>query len=212
MTDCTTLAPSAHDAPEAIGRLLGDHGWAVWPDFLDQHTITCLAGELIALRQEDELRQAGVGRSGNRTLHPEIRGDRIAWLGDGAASPAQRTYLERIEGLRLAINARLFLGLFEFEGHFALYPPGAFYRKHLDRFQGTTARTVTCVLYLNPDWAATDGGQLRLYLDESGEGAFVDIAPTAGTLVAFLSERFFHEVLPAGRERMSLTGWFKTRS
>jgi SM-20-related protein len=37
------------------------------------------------------------------------------------------------------------------------------------------------------------------------------VAPVGGTLVAFLSERFHHEVLPARRERYSLTGWFTRR-
>jgi len=37
------------------------------------------------------------------------------------------------------------------------------------------------------------------------------VHPTGGTLVLFLSERFAHEVLPAKRERLSLTGWFKSR-
>ena len=35
--------------------------------------------------------------------------------------------------------------------------------------------------------------------------------PEGGTLVCFLSDRFHHEVLPARRERLSITGWF-TRS
>ena len=38
-----------------------------------------------------------------------------------------------------------------------------------------------------------------------------DVAPTAGTLVVFLSGDVPHEVLAAGRERLSLTGWFRRR-
>jgi SM-20-related protein len=37
------------------------------------------------------------------------------------------------------------------------------------------------------------------------------VLPEGGTLVCFLSDRFHHEVLPARRERLSVTGWF-TRS
>jgi SM-20-related protein len=40
----------------------------------------------------------------------------------------------------------------------------------------------------------------------------VDVAPRGGTLVAFLSGTFHHEVLPATRERLSVTGWLKVRS
>ena len=39
----------------------------------------------------------------------------------------------------------------------------------------------------------------------------VDVLPQGGRLVAFLSDRFEHEVLPARRERMSFTGWFRRR-
>jgi SM-20-related protein len=63
------------------------------------------------------------------------------------------------------------------------------------------------VLYLNEGWRAEDGGALRLYLPDGPH----DVSPCAPTLVAFLSERFEHEVLPARRERLSLTGWFGRR-
>jgi SM-20-related protein len=64
------------------------------------------------------------------------------------------------------------------------------------------------VLYLNELWPAEQGGQLRLYLDEERT---MEIMPRGGTLVAFLSDRFEHEVLPATRERLSLAGWFRRR-
>ena len=35
--------------------------------------------------------------------------------------------------------------------------------------------------------------------------------PQAGTLALFLSGEMPHEVLPATRERLSLTGWFRRR-
>ena len=72
-------------------------------------------------------------------------------------------------------------------------------------------RTLTTVLYLNPDWQSADGGQLRIYTDPDYPGRYQEVQPLAGTLVAFLSARFEHEVMPASRERLSLTGWFKRR-
>jgi SM-20-related protein len=106
------------------------------------------------------------------------------------------------------LNRELQLGLFDFECHFAIYPAGTRYGRHLDRFKSDARRALSCVLYLNPDWREADGGQLRLYLDESHS---VDVMPRAGTLVTFLSQRFEHEVLPATRERLSLAGWFRRR-
>jgi SM-20-related protein len=70
---------------------------------------------------------------------------------------------------------------------------------------------LSIALYLNADWRAEDGGALRLYLEAAGRAPYADIAPVGGTLVAFRSERFPHAVLPARRERLSLTGWFRRR-
>jgi len=30
-----------------------------------------------------------------------------------------------------------------------------------------------------------------------------------GTIVCFMSDEFWHEVLPANKTRMSITGWFR---
>jgi SM-20-related protein len=125
---------------------------------------------------------------------------------------AQRDCLDALEALRRALNRELQLGLFEFEGHFAAYPPDAFYRRHRDSQEGAGARVVSCVLYLNHAWRPEDGGQLRLYLEASDSENCRDVLPEGGTLVCFLSQRFWHEVLPATRVRHSLTGWFRQRA
>ena len=57
-------------------------------------------------------------------------------------------------------------------------------------------------------WQAEHGGALRLYLADGRED---DVLPQAGTLALFLSSEMPHEVLPATRERLSLTGWFRRR-
>jgi SM-20-related protein len=38
-----------------------------------------------------------------------------------------------------------------------------------------------------------------------------DLLPLAGNLLLFNSAQLAHEVLPARRERLSLTGWFRRR-
>jgi SM-20-related protein len=183
-------------------------GWSVTPDFIPLQVIEKLAGETLQLKQEHALRPAGVGKGAKHAVNTEIRGDFILWLEQPDLTVAQRDYLAWLEELRMAANAGLQLGLFEFEGHLASYPSGSFYRKHLDCFQNDSLRTLTCILYLNHNWNIVDGGQLRLYLDQEKH---IDVLPQGGTLVTFLSDRFWHEVLPASRERMSITGWFKTR-
>lgn len=197
---------------ERIARELGESGWSVCADFLPPEQIAALAGELRGRWTEGGFRAAGVGSGAQHQLQPDIRSDRVCWLDETAQTPAQAPYLAALEELRLAINRELFLGLFDFEGHMAIYPPGSFYRRHLDQFQGVAHRKVSAILYLNDIWQAEDGGQLRIYLDESENGNFIDVLPQGGTLACFLSERFYHEVLPATRERLSVTGWFRVRS
>ena len=70
------------------------------------------------------------------------------------------------------------------------------------------ARIVTIVLYLNSHWDGRTGGELRLFDATFGHR---DIAPLGGRLVCFLTEGREHEVLPARRTRLSLTGWFRSR-
>ncbi len=136
-----------------------------------------------------------------------IRGDSIQWLEHGQSAPSDG-YLQAMDELRSALNQALYLGLEDFECHFACYPPGAFYQKHLDRFRDDDRRTVTAVYYLNEAWQTEHGGALRLYLADDTE---LDVLPSAGTLVLFISAELPHEVLPATRERLSLTGWFRRR-
>lgn len=209
---CAVAQPLTEPGPVAgIIAALAGQGWGVTPDFLDAQLVDELRVELAARRAAGGFRHAGVGRGAQREVRPEIRTDRVCWLDPLDCTPAQTRYLAALEQLRQALNAGLYLGLFDFEAHLAVYPPGTYYRKHLDQFAGIGTRRVTCVLYLNPDWQDSDGGQLRLYTAADDPSHYEDIAPQGGTLVTFLSARFLHEVLPAYRDRFSITGWFRTR-
>ena len=117
-----------------------------------------------------------------------------------------------MDELRIDLNRALLLGLEDLEAHYALYPAGARYARHRDRFHDDDARVLSSVLYLNPDWRANDGGALRLHLGADAQNPHMDIYPTLGTLVLFLSAELEHEVLPASRERLSIAGWFRNRS
>ena len=95
-----------------------------------------------------------------------------------------------------------------FEAHYAVYEPDGFYKRHLDSFRGARNRVLSSVLYLNRDWHASDGGQLRIYAPDS-EGVVETVQPEFGTLAVFLSEDIPHEVVPARRERFSIAGWHR---
>ncbi|SFX29513.1 2OG-Fe(II) oxygenase [Marinospirillum alkaliphilum] len=180
--------------------------WFVAEHYLPEALCTDLLADLQQLHQAAQLSPAGVGRGQEHLLNENIRGDYTHWL-DGS-TPAQQAYLAIMRELKDTLNRELFLGLFEYECHYAFYPPGAFYQKHLDSFRGRSNRKVTTVLYLNPDWQPADAGEMRVYHPDTGL-PLLDVPPRSGTLVCFLSEEIPHEALPTTANRASIAGWFR---
>ncbi|CAD5105805.1 2OG-Fe(II) oxygenase [Zestomonas carbonaria] len=189
---------------------LASRGWSRQRIFLPDDLTLELANECHERANRGALTPAAIGRGAGQQVREGVRGDRIQWLEAGQSAACDR-YLELMDGLRQALNQGLYLGLADFESHFACYPPGAFYQRHLDRFRDDDRRTVSALVYLNRDWLPEHGGALRLYLDEDGVERSEDILPLGGSLVVFLSGELPHEVLPASRERLSLAGWFRRR-
>ncbi|MGK5048774.1 2OG-Fe(II) oxygenase [Janthinobacterium sp. GB4P2] len=183
-------------------------GWHMQEHFISPELSRQLAAECVQSMLSGKMKGAGVGSGHAPLLQPDIRGDHIAWLEAGRSEACDR-YLERMEALRQVLNRELFLGLDEYESHFALYASGAFYRPHLDRFRDDDKRTVSVVLYLNDGWLPEHGGALRLHPQD---GDHVDIAPEAGRMAMFLSGEMLHEVLPTARQRLSIAGWFRRRA
>lgn len=112
-----------------------------------------------------------------------------------------------MEEIRLAVNRYLYLGLFEYEAHFAKYEQGDFYQKHLDSFRGQENRKLTTVFYLNDTWQEGNGGELVMY--DLQDQHLQTVQPKGGRLVVFLSEQFPHEVLTSHVDRFSIAGWFR---
>ena len=187
---------------------LAERGFGIVDEFVDARLLGSLRDRCRELHAAGALRPARVGRGTNQKLVPEVRGDFISWL-QTPERDAEQSLLSRLDELRVSLNRALMTGLEDFQGHFAVYPQGASYARHFDRLVGSDLRAISAVLYLNDDWIEEDGGQLRMYL---GGGRSQDVLPKGGRLVAFLSDRFEHEVLPARRERLSFTGWFRRRS
>ena len=196
---------------ELISDRIERDGWVAIPSFIAPGMVDALGEECVRLAAQGSFHDAAIGSGADRKMAEDVRADQILWLEQSGSSEAQKECPDRFEELRLKLNRELQLGLFEFECHFARYTPGAFYRKHLDQFSRDSRRRLSSILYLNSNWQSEDGGELRLYLERKPVSGHVDIQPDGGTLVLFLSDRFPHEVLPAKRERLSLTGWFKTR-
>jgi SM-20-related protein len=185
---------------------LAGPGYGAVAGFVGPEQVRALAAAIARRDAAGEFRAAAVGAGENRAVRPQIRGDRICWLLQ-AEDAAEREILARLDALRVELNRTLMLGVVDFECHYAIYPCGARYARHLDRSPRGAERVVSVVLYLNDGWGAADGGELVI----TAEDRELVVPPAGGTLVAFLSQRFEHEVREARRERLSLTGWFRRR-
>ncbi len=194
---------------QVVATQLADQGYCIIEDALPDKLTLALYQRVTTLAA-GALKRAGIGRQRDHQLDDEYRTDKILWL--DADDAAESDYLVWMEQLRHGINQQLFMGLFDYESHFAYYAPGTFYKRHLDAFKGEANRVVTTVFYLNPEWDELDGGEIALYANEGSEQSFQSVYPHAGTLVVFLSEQLPHEVRRALCDRYSIAGWFRIKS
>lgn len=149
--------------------------------------------------------QAAIGQQAKQQVIREIRSDFIHWLDRKDPAPVIQYFWQQVDSMMERFRRAFFLPLNYYEGHIAVYPPGAFYKKHLDQFERTSYRQITLILYLNEHWQEQDGGALRIY---EPDGSYVDVLPLLGRAVLMQSAEVWHEVLPTQRTRKSLTGWF----
>lgn len=209
MIASTPLSPPVFDpaAQLAVVDALCEQGWYVGENVIDADICQALHRELLNMAKHDALEEAGIGRGQQHHLRKDIRGDAIHWL--DRESEAQRRYLNAMGELQQSLNQALFLGLFEYEAHFAHYPAGAFYQRHLDSFRGRANRVISTVGYLNPAWPSQGGGEMVIYHPDSPHLEVARVVPEAGTFACFLSETVPHEVLPTHHPRTSIAGWFR---
>lgn len=187
---------------DLIGR-----GISIQDDFVSPAQVQDLIECLVARRARGDFAPARIGTGPSLQRREDIRGDSICWM-NPPLLPAEARLLESFEELRLQLNREALLGLFELELHYAAYPAGLGYARHIDQPRGNHRRRISLVLYLNREWTEDSGGELRLF-GESDQT--IDVQPLAGRLVCFLTEAREHCVLPARRERLSITGWFGVR-
>jgi SM-20-related protein len=206
----TTQQPQAA-INQRIAAELAAEGWCVIADYIDPADCRKLYRETLGAYRRAAMQPAGIGAGLGHQVNRRVRGDFVKWLDPAAAGGAMGRYFDRLEGLRSDLNRLLYLGLFDFECHLAVYPPGAFYARHVDRHAGTDRRILSTVLYLNQAWRPAHGGELRLYLGSQGKAGHIDLAPCGGQLLLFLAGDFPHEVLTTHHTRASITGWYRTR-
>lgn len=193
---------------------LAEQQWVETLDFFPTSTIEALSQEIRELERNGALRSAKIGNHTQEQDNAEIRQTQILWFDPDNLTSAQEAFWSVLKDVRLCINRTCFLSLSEFECHYAVYPPGAFYRRHLDQFRSDDRRLISFLLYLNEDWKEQDGGALRIYIPgtSSLEEHAIDVRPDSGRVVLFQSGALEHEVLPTQRKRYGIVGWMKTRA
>jgi len=180
---------------------VAETGYAIIDDFLAPDEVDAILDEIKT--GFFQFKKAGIGQKQERQINEGIRGDFIQWIDRTTAAQPLQTYLHRLNELITFVNQALYLSLKDFEIHSTIYPVGTYYKRHLDQFKKDDHRKLSVICYLNKDWKESEGGQLRIYLPNEE----LDVMPVAGRLVCFRSDLLEHEVLPATRERLSLTGW-----
>ena len=198
------------DLLDHISQEIYSNSYVVVDNFVDEAFRKALLKEQTDLLNQGQFTKAAVGKGDQKQVRAEIRSDEVLWMDATSLSPLQAIFWEKVAEVQQVLNRRCFLGLKSFEGHFARYPIGSFYKRHLDQFHAVPHRIVTIILYLNESWTEAEGGQLRMYFpQEDGSERIEDVLPVGGRLVVFLSEEIPHEVLPTQKERISITGWLR---
>ena len=149
----------------------------------------------------------------NKWSMKSLRGDLSCWVRNGSdqVPSAIREATCRLDALRDELNAAL--PSFQSDKtscQVAAYPGNmARYVRHLDAGPKSKApsRRLTMLIYPNPGWKEGDGGELRIHTRAETGPAHVDVTPTPGKVVVFLSAYIEHEVLPAKRRRSAITMW-----
>ncbi len=195
--------PFGEQQLEVIASHIVDHNFARVDDFLPLSEVRNLIARFDFLQDAGQLNQAGIGKQQHHQIIQQVRGDVIKWINPEDEDETIQKLFQRIHAVRNYLNKTCFLGLKDLEAHFAKYPVGAFYQRHVDRFQRNPHRVISFVCYLNEAWTNDDGGELCIYQPNKEN---VEIWPIAGRVVFFLSE-LEHEVKTAHRERFSITGW-----
>jgi SM-20-related protein len=196
-------------------QIIQDIGWkkfSIIDDFFSSEIVSHLRQSLLNKHEENRFKKAAIGNRVNELIVKSIRGDHILWIDEMTANTAESLFFNQINDLVSYLNKTCFMGILQKEFHYALYPKGTFYKRHIDTFQNDDRRKLSFVCYLNTeDWKPENGGELVLYLGEKGMEAEKIIYPFPGRIVIFESQIIEHEVKPVDIERFSITGWLKTR-
>lgn len=185
------------------------NGFHIIDNFLDHHDYQTLRETAELMHRNGNFRSAKIGHQFDAVHNSTIRNDKICWLDEDSTNTSINAYFAKIRALANMLNQALFLGLVDFETHFAIYQPGSFYKKHVDQFTTTQERRISCVYYLNDVWQESFAGQLKLY--DCKDQLIISVLPQGNRFLCFNSN-LPHEVCETKQTRYSIVGWMKTRA
>lgn len=195
-------------------EIYSEEQWIEWIDTLAEQDYVCidnfLPEETYSLieaffNEQDEnerFKKAAIGALADKKIVSEIRGDYTYWI-DRKRDESLSPYFDLVDETIAKLNRFCYLSLAGYEFHLTYYPPGSFYKKHVDQFKGRRNRMISMIIYFNEDWKPGDGGELKMYKPEGEEL----VNPIRNRCVLFRSETVEHEVLETLTGRKSVTGW-----
>lgn len=173
--------------------------------FLTPLLLSNLTLNLEKLFAADQMVPAGTGNTGSER-GKLFRTDQIHWLDRKHEDEFENAFFDLMDEFIIYLNRSCFTGIKGYEFHYTLYPVGSSYKRHLDQFKNNDSRQFSMIMYLNIDWKAADGGELRIFHVDHEQ----DISPDNGKVVFFKSSELEHEVLVTNKARLSITGWLKS--
>jgi len=210
-------------AARAVDSLITNN-YAVIDDFLAPDELAALHKEVAALYTDGRMKDGEIGTNamGNSgEVRRDMRTDKMVWM-EGSETFVQtylKRHIRRSDIFAQKINILLtsigdkdsWQGVGRSKIMATCYPGnGARYVAHYDN-PNRNGRKLTMILYLTSAWVPADGGVLRMKTN----GVQVDVAPLAGRLMCFWSDRRCpHEVLSteSSKNRYAITIWYMTTS
>ncbi|EID76579.1 2OG-Fe(II) oxygenase [Imtechella halotolerans] len=197
---------------EKVINDLIEQRFSIVEGFFTESEVAALRNSLMMAYEDDDFKKAAIGNRINEIVEKSVRGDFIKWLNEADCGIVEQQFFKRINDFIDYLNKTCFMGILYKEFHYALYPEGTFYKRHLDTFLNDDRRKLSIVCYLNnEDWKPENGGELVIYLPNNEGEEEVVIYPYPGRVVIFESQLLEHEVRPVKTTRLSITGWLKTR-
>lgn len=182
---------------------LDESGWTLVDDLIPQDILIQIKHQAKTAWESGFFKPAQIGRGSEQQKVRSTRGDDIYWLEN--PEPPIRLLMQ---DLQTQLNQTLWLGINQFEVHFARYQESTGYEAHIDQSPRHNPlmgeRLISFVLYLNENWQKHHAGELCIYDKEQ-----ILVEPIWGRILLFKSREILHAVMPSRAERWSLTGWFR---